>query len=331
MVSAGDNKVATAFHEAFREALQAQGGSVYSGQDVAGLSDVPADAPLLATLRLLSGAVIELSGGDEPTTQTTTRRRFLAQSCFKPLTFAMALEHGLADQVALAVASVGDAPFGTFALSSDGRALNPLINSGALCVLELLSRSTTVDEVGAWCRSLGGASTAGSSSSSSSHPIFDPRAVAATEADSLRNRGLCCQLASAGVIPKTEDAVDRAVRYYSAMDCMLTDTNDLAGVAAAFADGGSSADLAATTRTATLSAMLHSGMYEASGSWAATVGLPAKSGVGGAVWVVLPGIGGLCAQQPRIDSAGNSVQAMELVRGLVSRLPELNVFHGGKI
>eukprot|EP01051_Picozoa_sp_SAG22_P017112 SAG22_NODE_2564_length_2435_cov_3.836473_4_plen_94_part_01 len=50
---------------------------------------------------------------------------------------------GLAGQVAAAVASRGDEPFGTFALAPDGRALNPLINSGALVVLELLSRSHT--------------------------------------------------------------------------------------------------------------------------------------------------------------------------------------------
>ena len=125
------------------------------------------------------------------------------------------------------------------------------------------------------------------------------------------------------------------MRHYAALDCLRTDATELARAAAAFAGGGGGGGggggdaLSARTRTATLSAMLHSGMYEASGTWAEEVGLPAKSGVSGAVWCAIPGVGGVCAQQPRIDGAGNSVAAMAMLRALVARLPEMSVFHGG--
>ena len=310
-VTPQQQRVIAAFREAYAEASTTAGGAVYSGQDVRGLSDCAADHQLVAAL--------QLCGSEETIQLGPANHRFLAQSCFKPLTFAMALESGLGDAITASVASVGDQPFGTFALTPDGRALNPLINSGALVVLELLSRTHSEEEVGVWCRTLGGGAALDGA-------CFDDKAVDATFADSLRNRGLSCQLANAGALPKTEDAVQRAVAYYAALDCLQTDAVELARVAAAFAGGGPSPRIADSTRTATLSAMLHGGMYEVSGEWAATVGLPAKSGVSGAVWCSIPGVGGLCAQQARIDDAGNSVAAMELLRSMVKTLPELSVF-----
>ena len=113
-------------------------------------------------------------------------------------------------------------------------------------------------------------------------------------------------------------------------------TAELAAVGAAFAgtppgDRAAPAAVAvsAATQSATLATMLHCGMYEQSGEWGATVGVPAKSGVGGAVWASIPGVGGVCAHQPRIDNVGNSVQAMALIRGMAARLPGLSVFNAG--
>jgi glutaminase len=285
---------AAAFREAFADASTVAGGSVYTDQDVRGLSDQDPDAPLVATLQLCGsaeqitlvadGAGGAVDGGSDGSS-SAGRRRFLAQSCFKPLSYAMALEHGLGDEVAAAVGCTGDVAFGTFDRAADGRALNPLINSGALAVLELLSRTHSVDQVGSWCRGVGGAADAAA-------PLYDAVAVAATEADSLRNRGLSSALAAAGVMPKTDEAVDRAVRYYAALDCLSVTTVELAAVATAFAGGasaGTGVTLSAGTRSATLATMLHCGMYEASGDWSVSVGVPAKSGVSGAVWAAIPG------------------------------------------
>jgi len=80
-----------------------------------------------------------------------------------------------------AVASVGDVPFGSFGLAEDGRALNPLINSGALVVCELLSRTHSEEDVGRWCRSVGGPRDAGTAASQRTS-CFDTAAVAATAA-----------------------------------------------------------------------------------------------------------------------------------------------------
>ncbi len=51
------------------------------------------------------------------------------------------------------------------------------------------------------------------------------------------------------------------------------------------------------------------GFYQHSGDWLYTSGLPAKSGVGGGVLGVMPGVLGVAAFAPPLDAAGNSVKA----------------------
>ena len=55
-------------------------------------------------------------------------------------------------------------------------------------------------------------------------------------------------------------------------------------------------------------------------------GLPAKSGVGGGIMAVVPGVMGLVAFAPPLDSAGNSVKAQKAVAFIAERLG-LNLFN----
>lgn len=72
------------------------------------------------------------------------------------------------------------------------------------------------------------------------------------------------------------------------------------------------------------------GFYEHTGDWLYTSGVPAKTGVGGGVMGVLPGLMGIAAFAPPIDSAGNSVKAQLAIKYIVNKL-ELNVFSGHQI
>lgn len=68
-----------------------------------------------------------------------------------------------------------------------------------------------------------------------------------------------------------------------------------------------------------LSLMYSCGMYDYSGEFAFTIGLPAKSGVSGAVMIVIPGVMGACVWSPRLDAHGNSVQGIEFCKQLCEK------------
>ena len=69
----------------------------------------------------------------------------------------------------------------------------------------------------------------------------------------------------------------------------------------------------------TLSVMQASGLYDNAGTFTLEVGLPAKSGVAGAVLVVIPNVMGLATFSPRLDDYGNSVRGVSFCQQLVDR------------
>lgn len=67
------------------------------------------------------------------------------------------------------------------------------------------------------------------------------------------------------------------------------------------------------------------GFYEHTGDWLFTTGLPAKTGVGGGIMGVVPGVMGVAAFAPPLDEAGNSVKAQKALAFIAGHL-NLNLF-----
>lgn len=74
-----------------------------------------------------------------------------------------------------------------------------------------------------------------------------------------------------------------------------------------------------------LAEMMMEGLYGRSGDWAYRVGLPGKSGVGGGILAVVPGVMGIAAFSPPLDEEGNSVRGQKMVASVAKQLG-YNVF-----
>lgn len=108
-------------------------------------------------------------------------------------------------------------------------------------------------------------------------------------------------------------------------------TLDLAKMAIPFANHGKSPltkqQLLDSSLVAPLLAqMTTAGLYDNSGNWLYETGVPAKSGVGGGMFAVVPGKYIIAAYSPRLDKNGNSVRSQEAIKYIVNKT-NANIFN----
>ncbi|MFE3580909.1 glutaminase A [Streptomyces vinaceus] len=243
---------------------------------------------------------------------------FCVQSVCKPVNYCLTLEEHGADVVHR---HVGREPsglgFNELSVNGQGLPHNPMINSGAIMSCSLiqpsLDMSDRFDYVAETWRRLSGGS-----------PVGFNNAVYLSERNTAdRNFALGYFMREHGAFPTNTKLIETLEFYFQCCSVEL-DASALASVASTLANGGTvplSGDRVFSTESVQkcLSLMSSCGMYDYSGEFAFTIGLPAKSGVSGALMLVVPQVMGISIWSPRLDALGNSVRGIEFCKQLVEK------------
>uniref|UniRef100_A0A0N4ZIT7 glutaminase n=1 Tax=Parastrongyloides trichosuri TaxID=131310 RepID=A0A0N4ZIT7_PARTI len=242
---------------------------------------------------------------------------FCFQSVSKAFNYAIAASDVGADTVH---SFVGHEPsgrlFNEICLDNQGKPHNPMINAGAIIVTSLLKREMSMadryDFVLDQYKKLSGGGYIG----------FNNATFLSERATADRNYSLSYYMKENGCFPKEMTSLTETLDLYFQLCSLETNCDSAAVMAATLANGGVcplTYKKCVESRPCrdVLSLMYSCGMYDYSGQFSFHVGLPAKSGVSGAMIVVIPNLMGICLWSPPLDRLGNTVRGVKFCQRLI--------------
>lgn len=244
---------------------------------------------------------------------------FCIQSICKPINYCLIQEEHGEEKVHQ---YIGKEPsghgFNMIALNPQNLPHNPLINAGAIMACSLLKpHLDSADRfdyvIDIWKALCGG----------TIEPHFNNAVYLSEKNTADRNFALAHFMREKKAFPQGTNLNDILEFYFQCCSIEMT-TESMSIVAATLANAGvcpltENQIFNPNTVKNCLSLMYSCGMYDFSGEFAFTVGLPAKSGVAGGLIVVVPNVMGICIWSPRLDTLGNSVRGILFCKELVKR------------
>ncbi len=244
------------------------------------------------------------------------KTNFCLQSTSKPINYCIVHEDLGEDKVHK---HIGREPsglvFNELSLNSRGLPHNPLINAGAIMCCSLIKRELEISDrfehvTNVWKELTGG-----------TKPNFNNSVYLSERQTADRNFALAYFMRENGAFPPQTNLVE-TLEFYFQCCSMELNADAMAVAAASLANAGicpitDKKVFNPKTIQNCLSLMYSCGMYDFSGEFSFKIGLPAKSGVSGALMVVIPQVMGICIWSPRLDEHGNSVRGVEFCRKLV--------------
>lgn len=238
------------------------------------------------------------------------------QSTCKPMLYSAALDLHGEEKVHR---HVGREPsgmsFNELSLNKARLPHNPMVNAGAIMSTSLLKPEQPMAERFEYVMQLVAALSGGNK------PGFN-NSVFHSERDTAdRNFALAHYMREVDAFPVGTD-IQQTLELYFACCSMETTAEDMASIAVTFANGGVCPQTGEqvfgdSTVKNCLSMMYSCGMYDYSGEFAFRVGIPAKSGVSGAIMAAIPNVMGIAVWSPRLDELGNSVRGVEFLERLI--------------
>lgn len=242
---------------------------------------------------------------------------FAIESISKVCTLALAMndwgQQAIMDKIGVDATGM---PFNSvMALELHGdKPMSPLVNAGAISAASLIKADSREHR---WSRILQMQSDLTGTDIQISDELNESE-----QTTNFHNRAIAWLLYAAGYLYCEPD---EAVDVYTRQCSTLLTTKALATMGATIAAGGinpiTDKDVIKEAYCASILAeMTMEGMYDTAGDWAFTVGLPAKSGVGGGILAVVPGVMAIAGFSPPLDPIGNSVRGQKMVASVAQTL-----------
>lgn len=250
------------------------------------------------------------------------KKAFPMESLSKVFTLALAMEqHGPQVVLDKLGANATGLPFnsGLAVELTKGAPENPLVNAGAMSTVSLIEAKDKTDR---WNKILDNLNAWADASLTVNEPVFQ------SEMETNQHNQALAMLMNSynSFYGNTQEAVEIYTRQCS-VDITV---EQLAKMGAVLANKGKSPFngkqlLNESYVPQVLAEMAIAGLYDGSGKWLYTVGIPAKSGVGGGMVAVVPGQYAIAVYSPPLDEAGNSVRAQQTI-AYIAHATQANLF-----
>ena len=198
--------------------------------------------------------------------------------------------------------------------SERGIPRNPFINAGAIAVADvILGEGDPREAVGdmlRFVRFLAGEGGVEGGGNGDEQIVIDREVASSEAATGDRNAALAHYMKSFGNMANVDGAL--SLYFHSCAIAMTARQLAMAGrylMHAGFHPATAMRVVTAERARRITALMLTCGHYDGSGEFAFRVGIPGKSGVGGGILAVLPGIASIAAWSPGLNERGNSLLA----------------------
>ena len=252
---------------------------------------------------------------------------FCVQSCSKPITYLIGSDMNGSDYIHN---FVGREPsgrnFNELCLSNENIPHNPLINSGAIMCASLIdyrnSLANRFDKIISYWSKL----------AANTKINFSTSVYLSERASADRNNCLAYMMQeskafSNGINKYKRDwnnsDLGNTLDFYFQCCSIEVNSTQASIIASTLANGGvcpltNERIFSNEIVKNALSLMSSCGMYDYSGEWAYTIGIPAKSGVSGIIMGIIPNVMGIAVFSPKLDELGNSSKGIQFFKELMN-------------